>query len=119
MNCSAAGQAASVPGWTLYEALAAADRPATVEAWLNKSAAPAILRELAGKELTHHALDLLGGDKTTEHLRSVLVAIGTLPVRDEQMARLERWTSQIIGEQPEAVRQQLMHRYAVWHVTRG
>jgi len=102
----------------LYEVLAAADRPATVEAWLNKSAAPAILRDLAGKELTHHALDLLGGDKTAEHLRSVLVAIGTLPVRDEQMARLERWTSQIIGEQPDPARQQLMHRYAVWHVTR-
>ena len=32
----------------LYDALADAERPATVEAWLNKDAAPAILRQLAG-----------------------------------------------------------------------
>ena len=102
----------------LYNALADAERPATVEAWLNKSAAPAILRQLAGKQLTHHVLDELGGDKTAEHLRAVLVAIGTLPERDEQMSRLERWISHIIGEQPDPGRQQLMHRYAVWHVTR-
>ena len=68
----------------LYDALADAERPATVEAWLNKSAAPAILRQLAGKQLTHRALDELGGDKTAVHLRAVLVAIGTLPERDER-----------------------------------
>ena len=102
----------------LYDALAAAERPATVEAWLNKSAAPAILQQLAGKQLSHRALDELPEGKTVQHLRSVLVAIGTLPARDEQMARLERWTSQVIGEQPGPGQQQLMHRYAVWHVTR-
>jgi hypothetical protein len=85
----------------LYQALAATARPATVEAWLNKSAAPSILGELAGKKLTHRALDELAGGKAVEHLRSILVAIGTLPARDEQMARLERWTSFIIGEQPD------------------
>ncbi len=73
--------------------MAAADRPATVEAWLNKSAAPAIVCELAGKELTHRALDELPAGKTVEHLRSVLVAIGTMRERDEQMSRLERWTA--------------------------
>jgi hypothetical protein len=102
----------------LYNALVAAERPATVEAWLNNSAASAILQELAGKQLSHRALDELPEGKTIQHLRSVLVAIGTLPARDEQMARLERWTSHIIGEQPDPGQQQLMHRYAVWHVTR-
>ena len=101
----------------LYPALAAADRPATVKAWLNKSA-PAIVRELAGKELTHRALDELPAGKTVEHLRSVLVAIGTLPERDEQMSRLERWTAWVIAECPDPGQQQLLHRYAVWHVTR-
>jgi hypothetical protein len=86
---------------SLYQAITAAERPATVEAWLNKSAAPAILAELAGKKLTHRALDELAGGKAAEHLRSMLVAIGTLPARDEQMARLERWTSFMIGEQPD------------------
>jgi hypothetical protein len=64
----------------LYPALAAADRPATIEAWLNKSAAPAIVRELAGKELTHRALDELPAGKTVEHLRSVLVEPAHQPV---------------------------------------
>jgi hypothetical protein len=43
----------------LYQALAATARPATVEAWLNRSAAPSILGELAAKKLTHRALDEL------------------------------------------------------------
>ncbi len=51
------------------------------------------MRRLAGKELTQRALDELPAGKTVEHLRSVLVAIGTLPERDEQMNRLERWTA--------------------------
>jgi uncharacterized protein YidB (DUF937 family) len=102
----------------LYHALATAERPATVEAWLNKSAGPAILRELAGKELTHRSLDELPAGKPVEHLRSVLVAIGTLPARDEQLSRLERWTAWIIAERPDPGQQQLLHRYAVWHVTR-
>jgi hypothetical protein len=102
----------------LYHALATAERPATVEAWLNKSAAPAILRELAGKELTHRALDELPGGKPVEHLRAVLVALGTLPPRDEQLSRLERWIGWVIAERPDPGQQQLLHRYAVWHVTR-
>ena len=76
------------------------------------------MRELAGKELTHRALDELPAGKTVEHLRSVLVAIGTLPERDEQMSRLERWTAWVIAECPDPGQQQLLHRYAGWHVTR-
>jgi hypothetical protein len=102
----------------LYHALATAERPATIEAWLNRSAAPAILRELAGKKLSHRALDELPEGKPVEHLRSVLVAIGTLPARDEQMSRLERWIAWVIAERPDPGQQQLMHRYAVWHVIR-
>jgi uncharacterized protein YidB (DUF937 family) len=102
----------------LYDALATAERPATVEAWLSKSAAPAILRQLAGKTLTHRALDELAAGKPVEHLRSVLVAIGTLPARDEQMSRLERWIAWVIAERPDPSQQQLLHRYAVWHVSR-
>ena len=102
----------------LYHALTTTERPATVEAWLNKSAAPTILRELAGKKLTHRTLDELPGGKTAEHLRSVLVAIGTLPARDEQMSRLDRWIAWVIAERPDPAQQQLLHRYAVWHVIR-
>ena len=56
--------------------------------------------------------------KPAEHLRSVLVAIGTLPARDEQMSRLERWIALVIAGRPDPGQQQLLHRYAVWHVIR-
>jgi hypothetical protein len=103
----------------LYQALTTTQRPATVQRWLNNSAAPAILRNLdAGTELTHQTLDALPAGKPVQHLRSVLVAIGTLPARDEHMARLERWSAHIIAERPDPDQQQLLHRYAVWHLLR-
>jgi hypothetical protein len=108
------------PEWqALYQALAATDRPSTVAAWLDRSAAPAILRDLGtGKPLTHQALDELPAGKPIEHLRSVLIAIGTLPRRDEQMARLQRWIARTIADRPSPDEQQLLHRYAVWHLLR-
>jgi hypothetical protein len=103
----------------LYHALATADRPDTIAAWLDKSAAPAILDGLdPASQLTHRVLDELPPGKTVEHLRSVLVAIGTLPPRDEQMTRLNHWIACVIGERPDPGQQQLLHRYAVWHVIR-
>lgn len=103
----------------LYEALAATDRPSTVESWLNRSTAPTILRDLrASDELTHDALDALPAHKPVEHLRSVLVAIGTLLRRDEQMARLERWISRVIAKRSDPDEQHLLRRYAVWHLLR-
>jgi hypothetical protein len=105
---------------TLYQALATTDRPGTVIGWLDKSAAPSILRDLnaGARRLTHAALDELPPGKPVEHLRSVLVAIGSLPRRDEHMARLQRWTSGIIAQRTDAAQRQLLHRYAVWHVIR-
>jgi hypothetical protein len=104
----------------LYQALASADRPATVEGWLNKSAAPAILHDLAARDqaLTHQVLDELPPGKTVEHLRAILVATGTLSPRDEHMARLEQWISWAIAERPDPSQRQLLYRYAVWHVVR-
>lgn len=43
----------------LFDRLASADRPDTVDRWLSRSAAPQILRQLADNELTHQALDQL------------------------------------------------------------
>jgi hypothetical protein len=57
--------------------------------------------------------------KIVDYLRAVLVAIGSLPERDEHMAHLERWTKQALGSrhdpEPDA---QALRRYATWHVTR-
>jgi len=104
----------------LHDALAATPRPDTVAAWLDKSAAPAILRDLETEKrpLRHQLLDDLPAGKTVEHLRSVLVAIGTLPPRDEHMARLQRWITHAIADRPDNDEQQLLHRYAVWHLLR-
>jgi hypothetical protein len=101
----------------LYQALAAADRPDTVTAWLGKSTAPAILNGLKGSGLTHQDLDDLAPRQGAEHLRAVLVAIGALPPRDERMIRLERWAARAIAGSP-GPDQQMLHRYATWQVLR-
>jgi hypothetical protein len=104
----------------IYQALAAVERPATVASWLDSSTAPAVLRDLTAgrRSLSHQALDELPAGKALEHLRSVLVATGTLPPRDEQLTRLERWIAQAIARRPDPGQQQLLHRYAIWHVVR-
>jgi hypothetical protein len=102
----------------LHDALTAANRTATVESWLNYSAAPTILQALAGQPLTHDTLDALPPGKPVEHLRSVLVAIGTLPARDEQLARLQRWITNTIATRTNPDEQHLLRRYAIWHVLR-
>jgi hypothetical protein len=102
----------------LHQALLATERPGTVTAWLDNSSAPAFLRDLraGNRALTHEALDQLPASPTVEHLRAVLVAVGTLPARDERMTRLERWTTQAIAQRADPTERELLHRYAVWHI---
>lgn len=104
----------------LHQALTTTKRPGTVTAWLDRSTAPAILSDLksGSRPLTHQTLDELPTGKPVEHLRSVLVAIGTLPPRDEHMVRLERWTARVLAERSDQDQRKLLHRYAVWHVVR-
>ncbi|MFI6362146.1 LIM domain-containing protein [Nocardia sp. NPDC050630] len=104
----------------LYQALIRVERLPTVETWLRRSAAPAILRALQanGQKLSHTSLDELPPSKTLEHFRSVLVATGTLPQRDEHMAWLERWVYTVIADRVDPDERNLLHRYAIWHVIR-
>ena len=101
------------------DSLAGTDRPATVLSWLDNNKDSTVMRELAagGRPLTHAALDGLPDSKPLRHLRTILVATGTLPPRDEQIARLEAWIAQAAGR-PDPDQRQLLHRYAVWHVVR-
>ena len=64
----------------LYDSLAGYERPSTVLTWLGKPAA-VVLRELGAgqRPLTHAALDELSDGKPLRHLRTILVATGTLP----------------------------------------
>src|SRR5581483_1578631 len=102
----------------LRDALANHERPATVTGWLDRHAAPSVLRGLLGQPLTHQVLDNLPSDAAVEHLRAMLVATGCLPGRDEHLARLERWITATITARTGPDQQQLLHRYAVWHLLR-
>ena len=69
----------------LKEALAATDPPGTALRWLAKPAVAAVLAGLAAgcRQLTHGELDRLEQTPVLAQLRSVLVATGALPPRDE------------------------------------
>lgn len=104
----------------LHQHLAGHERPATVLGWLNKDTASAILGDLAvgQRPLTHAGLDELPDSKPLRHLRSVLVATGALPARDEHLARLEHWITLTLtlAEPGDAEQRALLHSYAIWHL---
>ena len=104
----------------LREALAATDPPGTALRWLAKPPVAAVLSGIAagGRDLSHGELDRLEQTPVLAHLRSVLVATGTLPPRDEQMARLERFTADILDSRPDPEQRQVLRRYATWHLLR-
>ena len=104
----------------LHQTLAAASRPAAVLTWLSSGTPQTMLTELAAglRPLTHAALDELPASKPLTHLRSVLVAAGTLPARDEHFVQLERWTTQTVAGRADPQEKEILHRYAVWHVLR-
>jgi len=102
----------------LHENLANHERPDTVLSWLNKDTATRTLGELAAgkRALTHAALDELPDNKPLRHLRSVLVATGALPSRDEHLTRLEQRINATVAERGDADERALLHRYAGWHL---
>lgn len=103
----------------LLDALAGHERPMSVLRWLRISGAP-VLREMASGRLplTHAALDDLPDTKVLAHLRAVLVSAGTLPARDERMARLEQWIAATIAARPDPDERHLLHRYGTWYLAR-
>lgn len=104
----------------LKEALAATDPPGTALRWLGKPAVAAVLSRVAadGRDLSHGELDRLEQTPVLAHLRSVLVATGALPPRDERMARLERFAGDVTGGRPDPEQRQILHRYVTWHLLR-
>jgi hypothetical protein len=102
----------------LHDNLVNSDRPSGVLEWLNKPGIAELLRELGTgqRALSHAGLDKLGASKPIEHLRAILVATGTLPSRDEHLARLERWIASTLAEHDDPEQRQLLHRYALWHL---
>jgi hypothetical protein len=104
----------------LHHNLLEAEHPETVLSWLNKKTTTQVLGELSTgtRPMTHTALDELPDTKPLRHLRSMLVATGALPPRDEQLAQLERWISSTINGHDNPDDQQMLRRYALWHLMR-
>jgi hypothetical protein len=102
------------------QALAGIGQPENALGWLRRPKVRALLTELAAGQcpLTHAVLDELPASKTLTHLRSVLVATGALPARDEHLAQLERWISAIVAARSDPGEKEVLHRYAAWHVLR-
>ncbi|WP_405499713.1 site-specific integrase [Streptomyces niveus] len=104
----------------LHEALASTERAATGLRWLSGGIVSTVLSDLGSgrRLLTHEALDELPEGKVVEHIRSVLVASGALPTRDEQMVRLERHVKDLVTSHATAEGRKILHRYATWHLLR-
>jgi hypothetical protein len=104
----------------LKEALAATDPPGTALRWLAREPVAQVLADIAAgrRQLTHAELDDLEQTAILAHLRSVLVATGTLPPRDEHMARLEHFLDDVLATRTDPGQRQILHRYAVWHLLR-
>ncbi|MDX3639595.1 hypothetical protein P1P70_09125 [Streptomyces sp. MB09-02B] len=100
--------------------MANTERTTTAMQWLSGGIDSTVLSDLGSgrRPLTHEALDELPDGKVVEHLRSVLVATGALPARDEQMIRLERVVNDVITSHSTADGRQILHRYATWHLVR-
>jgi hypothetical protein len=104
----------------LRVALMATDRPRAALRWLAKPATRDILARLARDELdlTHAALDGLGGGKAVEFTRAVLVTAGVLPHRDEAMARLEAWVAARLAAIADPQDRRIVEAFATWWVVR-
>ena len=116
-------QALAPPGGTaapeldrLREALVRVDRPDLMLDWLKTPGVRPVLRSVAaGGAVTHEALDALPQGRTLAHVRSMLVAAGALPARDERITALEAWTARAIGQRADPGHRRVLHGYAVWH----
>ncbi|GAB3005356.1 hypothetical protein GCM10023080_083840 [Streptomyces pseudoechinosporeus] len=87
---------------------------------LSKGIVSTVLSDLGSgrRPLTHEALDELPEGKVVEHIRSVLVATGVLPRRDEQMVRLERHVKDLVASHATVEGRKILYRHATWHLLR-
>ena len=100
----------------LREALVRVDRPDLMLDWLKRPAARRTLQAVAASgAVTHEALDALPQGRGLAHVRSMLVAAGALPARDERLTALESWVGQVIAGQADPGHRQALRGYALWH----
>lgn len=110
--------AALVP---LRDAIVASASPRKAFNWLRNGAGAPILAEIAAGAiaLSHEALDAQPRSRAADYVRQMLVAHGALAVRDEPLARLERWVDDTTAsiERPED--RKVVRAFATWKTLRG
>ena len=101
----------------IVDALCRVERPASILTWKRSPRVKALLAGLACGEitLTHQDLDKAGTDTATNHLRSLLEHAGILAVRDEPLARFERWLTQKLEAVTEPAVRAPVEQFARWH----
>lgn len=100
------------------DALVATDRPRSLLSNWQHLASLHLLADIAqGRlELTHKALDTRPQTFSVTYLRSMLVAAGALPPRDEHAVRLHRYTADVGADIHDPELRGVLARYARWHV---
>jgi hypothetical protein len=101
----------------LFDELAAARSAKDMLKWLGRSRAVPLLGRIARGELpcTHETLDRHAPDRAVRRLEHLLVATGALPTRDPALARLERWTDDLLAEHDH---EPALRTFAHWVVLR-
>ena len=102
------------------EVIAAARSPYSALNWLRTGAAAAVLADVAAGRtaLTHQALDAHPRQRAADYLRHMLVAGGVLPARDEALARVERWSRDMLDAIDHPADRRLVQAYLTWQVLR-
>ena len=102
------------------EAIAAARTPYSALNWLRTGAAAVILADVAAGRtaLTHQALDEHHSPRAADYLRHMLVAGGVLPARDEALARVERWSRDVLETIDRPADRRLVQAYLTWRILR-
>ena len=106
----------------LFEVLSAAEPPENGVGWLRPGQRAAGLLAAMGSgelTLTHDHFDALAHAGTAANqLQALLVAVGSLPERDPQLARLEYQLGAYLDTVDDTPRRQLLAGYARWRLLR-
>jgi hypothetical protein len=105
---------------SVLDAITGARQPRSALNWLRKGAGAALLAEVAAGKLavSHEALDAHPRQKAADYLRHMLTASGTLPPRDEGLARAGQWLDEILDGMSPADGRRIVQAYATWQVMR-
>jgi len=117
--CSAATGKVHPQLQPVVDALDFGGRPRSIIGWIHDSGWSETLGAIARTEgrITHRTLDELPQTPSVAHLRAVLVHLGVLEPRDEEIDGTLPWLKDLLGAQPGAIAA-VIQPYASWSVLR-